>query len=199
MKKKIKPNQRSKTKSSAQASDQKQAKLTAVKFRPKSGNQTPRRAEYMSYAHSEPIPTVESVALVAATLLGKKLSAPGEAVCRAIELMEIAAWIINDIKREHQEEWDGSDPAEQDRLRAKDHYNFSEGAKKITGQTRAGRARLYLERFWKTTISSKIKVRQKINRHMESGFNGLELDGETFFYRQALQQRSKKRSSKKMI
>lgn len=197
MKKKFQPNQRSKNKSSAKASDQKQAKPTAVKIRPKTSNQSPRLALYLSYAHGEPIPTVESVAMLAATLLGKKQSSPREAVCQAIELMEIAAWAINDIKSDHKEVLDASDPVEQDRLRAKNHYNFSEGAKKITGQARADRARLYLELFWKSTVSRKIELRQKINRHKKNGFNGLELDNEVYSYSEARRQRRKKHHPKK--
>ncbi len=159
-------------------------------------NQNPRHLEYMSYAHGEPIPTVESVAMVAATLLGKKLTSPREAVFQAIELMESAAWALHGIKEDHDREWN-SDPAiqqkeELEKIRreiretASKHFSFSEGAKEITGQmNRRRRAEEYLQDILQSWIKiekpdltpeeATKELSEVISNFEKKGFSGTEV------------------------
>jgi hypothetical protein len=194
MKKKTEPTKKDKTKSSAQARIQKKSQPTAVKIKSKTSIQNPRSAEYTSYAHWQPIPTVESVAMVAATLMGKKLSAPGEAVCQAIELMEIAAWTLRDIQRDHELESQSEQEKEEEELQeiqrdiltlAQKHFSFSEGAKEITGQKRKDRAIGDLQDILQASIASefpilspkeiKKKMSERISCFEKKGISGSEV------------------------
>ncbi len=146
------------------------------------------RSEYSSYAHGEPIPSVDTIALVAATLLEKKPSTASEAVWLAIELMDIAAWVIYDIKDDHRHNCSGAIAEAEER--AKKEFNqrifgFSKGAKQITGQKRKDRAveilrGIFLERTKKALPNAPYPSLQKrvtaeISSRQKNGFTGAEV------------------------
>ena len=217
MKKKFQPNQRSKTKSSAPAPKPKPAKPTAVKSKSKheeileSLKSPPPRGEYMSYAHLQPIPTIESVALVAATLLGKKPTTKGEAVFQTIELMEIAAWALRDIKRDHEIEMHREQEKEEEELQEirneistlkRKHFNFSEGAKEITGQKRKDRAIDDLQDILQASIESEFpilspnEIKKKMSEHI-SCFEKKGISGsEVLYFQYAKNQMTRKKTGR---
>jgi hypothetical protein len=180
MKKKSEPNKKNKTSPSAKAATQ--------MLKKEADKQKQAPSEYSSYAHGEPIPSVDSVALVAAALLGKRPTTASEAVSQAIELMEIAAWAIYEIKDDHRHNCSGA-IAEEEARREKQFmetvFGFSEGAKLITGQKRKDRAvemlrGIFLERIKKALPNSAYqslqkRVKAEISSHQKNGFTGAEV------------------------
>ena len=180
MKKKSEPNKKNKTSLSAKAATR--------MLKKEADKQKQAPSEYLSYAHGEPIPSVDSVALVAAALLGKRPTTASEAVSQAIELMEIAAWAIYEIKDDHRQNCTGA-MAEKEEQAEKKYmekiFRFSEGAKLITGQKRKDRAvemlrGIFLEKIKKTLPNSAYqclqnRVQAEISLRQKNGFTGAEV------------------------
>jgi hypothetical protein len=124
----------------------------------------PRLSSWLFLGHTTPIPSVETVATLAASVM--KRGNIGEAVETALSLLEASAEGIYLLKQENEGE----------RLPDSRHFDFIEGAKYITGQKRTDRAPKNLSAFWDKLELKPSELRKTIAHHKKNGFTGEEVE-----------------------
>ena len=131
-------------------------------YTPTDGKPRPSSYGFLGFTHR--IPSVETVATLAASVM--KRGNIGEAVETALSLLEASAEGIYLLEQEN----------EGARLPDRRHFDYVAGAKLITGQKRTDRATKYLEAFWNTLGLKPHILEKRVAHYKKNGFTGEEME-----------------------